>query len=216
MKSVLVIGMGCFGRHLASKLSDMGNDVMVVDKSPEIIEKLSSMFTDSYAGDFTNEPVVNSIGINDFDICFVTIGDDFESSLVITSILKKQGARFVVAKASQEIQSELLKKIGADEIIDPDREMAEKTAVRYNAKNVFDFIQLTSEYSIYEIPVVPSWVGKTVSDIDVRKKYKVNIIAVKSGNRLNPIPGADYSFEREDHIVVIGRSEDVFRLSSKT
>lgn len=215
MKSVLIIGMGRMGRHLAKKMLQLGNDVMVVDSSREIIDSLSEVFTDSNICDCTNESVIASLGVDHFDICFVTIGEDFQASLVITSLLKKHGARMIVAKTNQEIQAELLRKIGADEIVYPEREIADKLAVRYNARNIFDFVPLTAEYSIYEIPILPAWAGQTLAQIDVRRKYQVNIIAVKNGSGLNPNPGPDYCFRREDHVIVIGKSGEVFRLSAK-
>jgi len=216
MKSILIIGMGRFGSHLAKKLAELGNDVMIVDKNQKNIEDLSTDFTDVNIGDCTNEHVIQALGVNNFDLCFVTIGEDFESSLIITSHLKNHGARYVVAKANQEIQVDLLRKIGADEIVYPERELAEKLAIRFNAKNIFDYIQLTGEYSIYEIPILPDWAGHSIVSLNVRKKYQVNIIAVKSGTSLNPMPGPEYVFQPSDHIVVIGRSGDVFKLSAKT
>ena len=178
-------------------------------------EQLAEKFTDSYIGDCTNEGVIRSLGVKHFDLCFVTIGEDFQSSLVITSLLKRFDAKCVIAKANQNIQAELLLKIGADEVVYPEREIAEKLAVRYNARNIFDYIQLTSEYSIYEIPVLQSWIGKTIMEVDVRRKYRVNIIAVKKENSLNPLPGADYIFKPDEHIVVIGKATDVFKINAK-
>lgn len=215
MKSVLVIGMGRFGRHLAQQMQLLGNAVMVVDKSGEQIEPYAQAFTDAQIGDCTKETVVQALGVENFDVCFVTIGEDFQSSLVITSHLKAAGAKHIVAKANQSIQADLLYKIGADEVVYPEREMAEKVAVRYNAKNIFDYIPLTAEYSIYEIPILPAWVGHTIMELNVRRKYRINIVAVKSDNALAPIPGPDYTFMEGDHIVVIGKAEDVFKLSGK-
>ena len=216
MKSVLVIGMGRFGRHLAGRMLDLGNDVMIVDSNEKLIEELSIRFGDSQIGDCTNENVIKSLGVDQFDICFVTMGEDFQSSLVITSLLKKYNARFVIAKANQDIQADLLKKIGADEIVYPEKEIANKLAVRYNGKNVCDYIPLTSEFSLYEMPRLREWAGKTIHDVDVRKKYKINIIAVKKGSSLQSLPSPDYRFDFDDHIVVIGTSADVFKLASKT
>ena len=216
MKSVLVIGMGRFGRHLAGRMLDLGNDVMIVASKENLIEELSIRFGDSQIGDCTSGNVIKPLGVDQFDICFVTMGEDFQSSLVITSLLKKYNARFVIAKANQDIQADLLKKIGADEIVYPEKEIANKLAVRYNGKNVFDYIPLTSEFSIYEIPILREWAGKTIHDVDVRKKYKINIIAVKKGSSLQSLPSPDYRFDFDDHIVVIGASADVFKLASKT
>lgn len=215
MKSVLVIGMGRFGRHLAKQMQMLGNAVMVVDKDAAQIDAFAQTFTDAQIGDCTNETVVKALGVENFDVCFVTIGEDFQSSLVITSHLKTAGAKHIVAKANQSIQADLLQKIGADEVVYPEREMAEKVAVRYNAKNIFDYIPLTAEYSIYEIPILPQWVGHTIMDLNVRRKYRINIVAVKSGTALSPIPGPDYTFTEGDHVVVIGKAEDVFKLSGK-
>jgi len=215
MKSVLVIGMGRFGRHLASKMQALGNDVMIVDKDVDLVNAVASEFTDAYIGDCTNEAVIKSLGVKQMDLCFVSIGEDFQSSLVITSLLKRLGAKCVVAKANQEIQADLLKQIGADEVVYPERDIAEKLAVRYNANNIFDFVQLTEDYSIFEIPVPTAWVGKTLAELAVRRRHRVNVIAIKSGELLQPTPSADYVFRGEDHVVLIGKSSDVFKLSGK-
>jgi len=215
MKNILVIGMGRCGRHLARKMQELGNDVMIVDKEEEAIEELAANFTDSFIGDCTNEAVVRSLGVNNFDVCFVCIGENFQSSLEITALLKDMNAKYVVSKANRDIQARFLKSVGADEVIYPEREIAEKLAIRFNADNVYDYIELTDEYSIFEIPVVSGWIGKTVIDINVRRKYNVNIIAIKKGDVLCPLPGGDYEFAADDHLVVIGKSSDVFKLSAK-
>lgn len=216
MKSFLVIGMGILGSCLAQKMQELGNDVMIIDKDEKRIQELSTIFNDAIAGDCTNPAVLRSIGVNNFDYCFVAIGEDFYASLEITSILKELGAKCVVSKAKRFRQAEFLKKIGADEVFFPEKEIAEKLAVRYNATNIFDYIELTSDCSIFEIPIIPEWVGKTIIDINVRQKYKVNIIAIKNGEQTDPMPLGTYVFKAEDHIVVIGKSSDVFRLSSMT
>ncbi len=215
MKSILIIGMGRFGRHLASKLDELGNQVMIIDKDPALIESMSSRYTECTIGDCTQEPVVASLGVSDFDICFVTIGEDFQASLVITSLLNRYGARVIVSKTSQDIQSDLLRQIGATEIVYPEREFAETLAVRYNADNVFDFIPLTGDVAIYEIPILSDWIGQTIMGVDVRKKYNINIIAIKRGEEVQASPAPNYKFKRDDHIIVIGKSTDVFRLAGK-
>ncbi len=216
MKSILVIGMGRFGRHLAQRMQELGNNVMVVDVHEGNINPYVSLFTDSQIGDCTNESVVRALGVDTFDICFVTIGENFQSSLIVTSHLKNAGAKRVIAKANQDIQADLLYKIGADEVIYPEREMAEKVAVRYTAKNIFDYVPLTAEYSIYEIPILENWVGKTIMELNVRRKYRLNIIAVKNDGAISPMPGPDYMFVQGDHVVVMGKADDVFKLSAKT
>ena len=215
MKSVLIIGMGHMGRHLASKLQALGNEVMIVDKNPDVITALSDRFTDSNICDCTNESIIEALGVDNFDICFVTIGEDFQASLVVTSLLKQYGARMIVSKAKQKIQADLLRKIGADEIVWPEKEIAEKLAVRYNADNIFDYIPLTAEHSIYELPVPAAWVGQSLTELNVRRKYQVTIIAVKHDTALDPNVGPDYRFVQGDHVILIGQSDRVFRLANK-
>lgn len=215
MKSVLIIGMGRFGYHLASKMKALGNDVMIVDRDASRVNEIAEEFTDSHIGDCCSAAVIRSLGVGSMDLCFVSIGEDFQSSLIITSLLKREGAKKVVAKANQEIQAELLRQIGADEIVYPERDLAQNLAVRYSANNVFDYIQLTPEYSIYEIPIPTLWHGKSIQEVDVRKKHKVNIVAIKANNVLQPMPGADYVFRPEDHIMVIGKPNDVLKLAGK-
>jgi len=216
MQSILVIGVGRFGKHLAKQMLDLGNDVVIVDKNEEKVEALNSIFPDSLIGDCKNEGVLRSLGINNFDICFVCIGRDFQASLEITSLLKELGAKKVVSIAKRDRQANLLKKIGADNTIYPEREIAEKTGIKYNAKNIFDLIQITDEYAIYEIPVLVSWIGKTIQEVDVRKNYKVNIIVIKNGDRVTGAPGANYKFVENDHIMILGTQHDVFKLANKT
>ena len=215
MKSVLIIGMGRMGRHLAGKMQQLGNDVMVVDHDREVIDAMSEIFTDANICDCTNEAVIRALGVDNFDLCFVTIGEDFQASLVITSLLKKHGARKIVAKANQDIQAELLRTIGADEIVNAEEELAENLAVRYNSDNIFDYVPLTDEYSMFEIPIPADWQGKTLVELDIRRRYSINVIAVKNGEIMNPNLGAQYRFAANDHILVIGKSDEVFRLAGK-
>ncbi len=215
MKSVLVIGLGRFGRHFAHKLLELRNDVMIVDSNAELINSLASEFTDSCIGDCTREDLIASLGVRNFDICMVAIGEDFQSSLVITSLLKKYGAPYVIAKANQAIQEDLLRTIGADQIVYPEREIAEKLAVRCAAQNVFDCIELTDQYALYELPVPANWVGHDIGSLNIRRKYRVNIVGVKRKGTLQPIPGADYVFAAQDHIIVIGEQDDLLKLSDK-
>ena len=212
MKSILVIGLGRFGRHLAKKMMDLGNDVMIVDKDAEIIEHYSMTFTDSQIADCTNSAVLRSLGVHHFDICFVCIGGDFQSSLVITALLKELKAKYVVAKAKQDIQADLLSRIGADEVIYPEREMAETLAVRYSANNLFDYIELTEEYGIFEISVPTSWIGRSIKELDVRRKYRINLNGIKYEDELKLLPGADYCFKEEDHIMLIGKRDEMDKL----
>ena len=215
MKSVLVIGLGRFGRHLAVRMQELGNDVMIVDKDPELVELMANQFTECSIGDCTKEPVIESLGVENFDLCFVTTGDDFQSSLVTTALLKRHGAKRVISKTTQDIQEMLLKQIGATEVVYPEREIAERVAVRYNSDNIFDFIPLTEDVAIYEIKTPRAWVGNTIVGVDVRKRHNVNIIAIKKGEKILAAPGPGHIFCEGDHIMVMGASSDVFKLAGK-
>jgi trk system potassium uptake protein TrkA len=213
-KSILVIGMGRFGRHLAVKMQELGNSVMVVDIKEQLEQDISYLFNDYMIGDCTNENVLSAIGVKNFDICFVTIGKNFEASIVITSRLKTFGAKYIVTKTDRDIQKDVLKKVGADDVVYPDREIAEKLAVRYNSNNIFDYIDLPGDYSIYEIAVPKDWINKKIVTLDVRKKYEINILAIKNETTLHPVPGADYIFKEGDVIIVMAKEKDIFRITA--
>ena len=163
--------------------------------------------------DFTaeewTEAVLGSLGIDNFDLCFVCIGTNFQSSLEITSLAKEMGARYVVSKANRDIHAKFLLRNGADEVIYPDRDIAEKIAVKYSANHVFDYIELTEEFSIYEIPPLPEWVGKSIIELSIRNKYRISILATKEGERAKLMPTADYVIRADEHLMVIGKNEDV-------
>lgn len=215
MKSILVIGMGSVGIHLARRLTALKNEVMIVDENEEIIEELAPEFADAQIGDCTNPLVLKSLGVNNFDVCFVTIGDNFQSSLEITSLLKEMGAKVVVSKAITDIQTKFLLRNGADDVFNPEKEIAEKMAIRYNQENIFNFIELSEEFSIFEIPIKSDWVGKTIIEVDVRKKYHINILAIKESDSVTSVSDGNYIFKATDHIIVLGKPDDVFKLSSR-
>ncbi len=216
MKSVLIIGMGTLGRHLARKMIEYGNEVMIVDSKEEIIQEMAQEIPNAIVGDCAAEGVLRSLGVSNFDFCFVTVGEDFYAALEITAILKELGAKCVISKAKKNRQADFLKKIGADEVFYPEEEMAESLAIRYTADNIYDYIELNEEYSVYEMPILKEWKGKTIKNVDVRKLYNINIIAIKKGSDLVPSPVPEYVFEEEDHIIVIGKADDVLKISAKT
>lgn len=213
MKSILIIGMGAFGRHLAIKMSALKNDVMIVDKDAAIIDEMSTLVTDAQIGDCTKEDVLKALGVSNFDICFVTIGDTFQSSLEITSLLKDLGAKHVISKASRDIQAKFLLRNGADEVVYPDKDMADKLAIRCSANNVLDYFSITNEYSIFEIPIMQDWAGYSIEEINVRKKYHINILLIKNGSSIMTMPKADYIFKEDDKMIVIGRSVEVLKFA---
>lgn len=212
MKSILIIGLGRFGRHLCKNLADLGNQIMIVDQVEENLEEMLPFVVSAKIGDCTNENVLKSLGIANFDICFICIGTNFQSSLEITSLVKELGGRYVVSKANRDIHAKFLLRNGADEVIYPDRDIAEKMAVRYSANHVFDYIELTDEYSIYETPPLPQWVGKSLKESDIRNRHHINILGTKRDGQANLLPPADYIIRSDDHMMIIGKKTDIDKL----
>ena len=215
MKSILIIGLGRFGTHLCTDLSKLDNEIMIVDKDESKLEDLLPYVISAKIGDCTNEKVLKSLGVGNFDICFVCIGDNFQSSLEITSQLKELGAKYVVSKANRDIHAKFLLRNGADEVIYPDRDIAEKVAVRFSANQVFDYVELGNGFSIYEIAPLPEWLGRTIMDINVRVTYNINIIGVKEDDGVKLMPGADYLFEKGEHLMILGHEKDIEKIIRK-
>lgn len=215
MKSVLLIGMGKFGQTLGEKLLNMGDEVMIVDKNEDKINQLAQKYTDALIANCMNADNLRALNIPSFDACIVAIGDDFQSSLEITSLLKDLGAKWVVSKATTEIQRKFLLRNGADEVVYPDRDIAEKLAVKLNSAKVFDYIELNSEYSIFEIAVPDKWSGKRLADVNPRKKYGLNLLTVKKETTVVANLDANYVFETGDHMLVFGNTEKILAFTNK-
>ena len=206
----MIIGMGRFGQHLCRNLAALDNEIMIVDQEEERLEDMLPLVVSAKIGDCTNETVLRSLGVANFDLCFVCIGTNFQSSLEITSMVKELGAKYVVSKANRDIHAKFLLKNGADEVIYPDRDIAEKLAVRYSANHVFDYIELTDEFSIYEIPPLSEWVGRSLKELMLRNVYHISILAIKRPDgRMNMMPGAEYAIRGDDHLMVIGTKGDI-------
>lgn len=215
MKTVLIIGMGRFGHHLCRKMVELGNEVMIVDMDEEKLKDMLPLVLNAQIGDCTNPDVLRELGVGNFDICFVCIGGNFQSSLEISSQLKEMGAKYVVSKADRDIQAKFLLRNGADEVVYPDRDIALKAAVRYSANHVFDYVGLTDEYSIYEIPLMSEWLGKSIREVRFRQTYNVNILGIKKAGEADFLPAAEHVFAAEEHLLVLGRKEDVDKILSQ-
>lgn len=215
MKSILIIGLGRFGQHLCLNLASLGNEIMIVDEREECLEGLLPYVTNAKIGDCTNVEVLKSLGVRNFDICFVCIGTNFQSSLEITSLVKELGAKRVISKANRDIHAKFLLRNGADEVIYPDRDLAERLAIKYSANHIFDYIELTEEFSIYEIPPVPSWIGKSLKQIDVRAKFNISVIGIKNGEEVSFLPSPEHEFTKDEHLMIIGRKKDVDAILKK-
>lgn len=212
MKSILIIGLGRFGRHMAQKFYEQGNDVMAVDCVEERVNVVLPYVTNAQIGDATDEMFLSSLGISDYDLCVVTIGDNFQSSLETTALLKDLGANYVLSRASRDVHAKFLLRNGADEVIYTEKETAERLAVKFGSDSIFNYIELNKDFSIYEISVPNGWVGKSILQKNVRSKYNVSILAIKVGDNLHPLPHPDHIFTEDEILMVLGRDEDVERL----
>ena len=184
-KTILLIGLGRFGLHIAKKLHELGHEVMAVDVNEERINQAVPYVTDAQIGNSTNEEFLKSLGINNFDLCIVTISDDFQSSLETTSLLKELGAKKVVSRAERDGQAKFLLRNGADEIVYPEKQLASWMAIKYSADHILDYIEIDNEHAIFEVSVPKDWIGKTIGEIDIRKKYGISILGIKDGKKLN-------------------------------
>lgn len=209
MKSVLLIGLGRFGRHMAEKLNELNHEVMAVDKNEERVNAVLGTVTDAQIGDSTNRNFLESLGVDNFDVCFVAIGDDFQSSLVTTSYLKELGARKVVSRASMEVQRQFLLRNGADDVVYPEKHLAEWTALRHTTDHIKDYIALDDEYAIYDVAVPDEWSGKTVGELDIRKKYSLNLLAVRETGKTSMAVNGETLLRAGETILVLGKLKDV-------
>ena len=203
-KSILLIGLGRFGKYIAMKLHELGHEVMGVDENEERVDDAMPYVTNGQIGDSTNEALLRSLGVKNYDVCIVTIGGDFQSSLETTCLLKELGAQKVVSRAEQDVQAKFLLRNGADEIIYPEKQLATWAAIRYSSDHILDYIELGDSCSIFEVSVPSAWVGKSVVEIDIRRKYNVNIIATKKNGKINAVVTADTVLSGDESLLVLG------------
>jgi trk system potassium uptake protein TrkA len=185
MKNILLIGLGRFGRHIALQLNRLGHEVMAVDSNEERVNEILPIVTNAQIGDSTNTEFLKSLGIGNFDVCIVTIGGNFQNSLETTSLLKELGAKLVVSRAERDVQEKFLLRNGADEVIYPEKQVANWAAIRYTADHIRDYIEVDEAHAIFEVEVPEGWIGKTVGELDIRRKYSINIMATKENGKIN-------------------------------
>ena len=203
-KSILLIGLGRFGRHMAVKLNDLGHEVLAVDSDEEKINDIADIVTNAQIGDSTNIQFLKRLGIDNFDVCIVTISGDFQSSLETTSLLKELGAKKVISRAERDGQAKFLLRNGADEIVYPEKQLAYWTATRYTSDHIMDYIEIDNEHAIFEVAIPKEWIGKSILEIDIRKKYNINILAVKENGKLNVTVKPDIILREDKSLLVIG------------
>ena len=209
MKAILLIGLGRFGRHIAQKLNELNHQVMVVDRVESRVNAVLPFVTNAQIGDSTDEEFLSSLGVRNFDVCIVAIGDNFQSSLETASLLKELGAKMVVSRAARDVHAKFLLRNGADEIVYPEKQLASWTAIRYSSDHIFDYIELTEDYAIFEISIPEEWNGKSIGRLDIRKKHRVNIMAVKRNGELNLNITSDTVLDNRETLLVLGRYKDI-------
>ena len=211
MRSVLLIGLGRFGSHIAEKLCEMHCQVLAVDNSEERVSAVLPMVTAAQIGDSTSRAFLSGLGVPSFDVCIVAIGDNFQNSLETAAILKDLGAKKVIARAASEMQEKFLLRNGADEVVYPEKQLAAWTAVRCTSRSILDYIELDGDCSLFELAVPPAWSGKTVVALDIRKKYGLNILGIREGGRLNTEVGPDTVLGTDESMLVLGKPRAVQR-----
>ena len=209
MKSILLIGLGRFGRHIAIKLDELHHQVMAVDKEDTRVDAVLPFVTNAQIGDATNEDFLSSLGVGNFDVCIVAIGDNFQNSLEVTSLLKELGARMVVSRAARDVHAKFLLRNGADEIVYPERQLADWAAIRYSADHILDYIELDEEHAIFEISVPEEWIGKTIGQLDIRKKYNINIMALKTNDIMSLEISSDTLLLKDSTMLVLGETKHI-------
>lgn len=209
MKSILLIGLGRFGRHIAMKLDELNHQVMAIDRNEERVDAILPYVTNAQIGDATKEGFMESLGVRNFDVCIVAIGDNFQSSLEATSLLSELGAKYVVSRAARDVHAKFLLKNGADEVIYPEKQMAEWAAIRYSADHILDYVELDGEHAIFEISVPENWVGRTVGQLDIRNKHNINIMAFKHQGVMNLNIKSDTPVPENNTMLVLGNIRDI-------
>ncbi|HIV02581.1 MAG TPA: TrkA family potassium uptake protein [Candidatus Aphodoplasma excrementigallinarum] len=208
-QSFAVLGLGSFGQSVARTLYSLGHEVLAIDGNEETVQAISNSVTHAIEGDCRDENVLRAVGIRNFDVVVVAIGQDLEASILITTMLKELGAPFVVAKAHSQVHSRILKKVGADKVVFPELDMGVRVANSLSNVNVVDLLSLSDGYSIVEINCPDSWVGKSLVELDIRARYGINILAVRDGDDIDVSPDPNRVFAKEDVVIVIGANDDM-------
>ena len=213
-KQFIVIGLGRFGENLARTVYELGHDVLVVDKDEERIEDIADYVTHAIQMDATDENALKTLGLNNFDVAAVTIGSNIQASIMITLLMKDMGVKYVIAKGQSDLHGKVLYKIGADKVILPEKDMGKRVAHNLVSSNILDYIELSSEYSIMEIEAIDLWINKTLTDLELRKRYGINVVAIKDGKTVNISPAADEIIKKNDIIVALGSIKDLGKLEA--
>lgn len=211
MKSILLIGLGRFGMHIAIQLNQLGHQVMGVDRDEDRVNDAMDIVTNAQIGDSTNESFLRSLGIDNYDVCIVTIGNNFQGSLETTYYLKELGAKYVVSRAEQDGQAKFLLRNGANEVLYPEKQVAKWAAIRYSSEHILDYIELDDTHSMFEVSVPEAWDGLSIGQLDVRRKYNINIMAVKKSGKLSLSVTPDTVLAKDQTMLVLGEYKSLQR-----
>lgn len=209
MKSILVIGLGRFGRHMAQKFIENGHEVMAVDNNEGRADDAVGEIRQILIGDATEERFMESLGVRNFDLAVIAIGENFQTVLEVTVLLKDLGCPYIVARATRDVHKKLLLRNGADYVVYAEREVAERLAIKFGADSIFDYLELTPEIGIYEIAVPEKWKGRSMVDLSIRNKYHVSVLATKKNEKIFPLPNPKHVFEGDESIMVMGTAQDI-------
>lgn len=209
MRSVLLVGLGRFGRHVAIKLNELGHEIMAVDHNEERVNAILPYVTNGLIGDSTNEDFLRSLGISNYDVAIVAIGDNFQSSLETTCLLKELGCPLVVSRATRDVHEKFLLRNGADYVVYPEKQQGVWTAITYSSEKVFDYIDLGEDHAIMEVSVPQEWLGKTIFEVNVRKNHHLNVLAVRENGKLNVNITGDTVFNENQRLLVLGTNDRI-------
>ena len=204
MKNILLVGTARFGRHIAVQLSQLGHQVMAVDINEDRVNDVLPFVTNAQIGDSTNAEFLRSLGIGNFDVCFVTIGGNFQNSLETASLLKELGAKCVVSRAERDVQAKFLLRNGADYVVYPEKQMAKWATIRYTADHIFDYIEIDDRHAIFEVSVPDAWVDKSVGELDIRRKYGINILGIKHAGKTDVSVTSNTILSKDVTILALG------------
>lgn len=204
MKNILLIGLGRFGKHIAMQLNEMGHEIMAVDINEERVNRILPFVTNAQIGDSTDASFLESLGIGNFDICFVTIGGSFQNSLETTSLLKELGANLVVSRAERDVQEKFLLRNGADRVVYPEKQVAKWASIRYADDHILDYMEVDASHAIFEVAIPDEWIGRSVGELDIRRRYNINILAVKKEREVSVTISVDTVLEADSTLLVLG------------
>ncbi|MGL5353189.1 MAG: potassium channel family protein [Clostridium sp.] len=211
-KQFVVIGLGRFGASVAKTLYGLGNDVLAIDMDEDLVQDISDNVTHAVQVDATDENALRSLGIRNFDVAVVTIGANIQASVMVTLLVKELGVKYIIAKGNSDLHAKVLYKIGADKVVLPEKDMGVRVAHNLVSDSILDYIELSQDYSIMEISTLHEWQGKKLNELDLRKKYGINVMAIKKDQEINISPLADERIEKGDVIVAIGSADELKKL----